>query len=199
VRAYYLGMERVAAMIMRALARGLGVAEDLFAQAFSGGLSTLRLMRYPLRSPQAAAMVAEDELYVTEGARRRMLSSEAHVDFGFMTLLAQHGVAGLQARMPNGEWIDIPPRHEALTVNFGKLLERWSGRRIRATAHRVLSLGCERFSIPFFYEPRADARIAPLPGVEPFEPFLYGDHVWASQPRLRRFFGDRAAKLDQRS
>jgi isopenicillin N synthase-like dioxygenase len=34
--------------------------------------------------------------------------------------------------------------------------------------------------MPFFYEPAADAEIAPLPidGASSFEPFLYGDHVW---------------------
>jgi isopenicillin N synthase-like dioxygenase len=80
-----------------------------------------------------------------------------------------------------------------IVVNFGKLLERWTGGRIRATEHRVLSRGRERFSVPFFYEPRADATIAPLPlpGAEQFTPFVYGDHVWASIPRLQRLFGER--------
>jgi isopenicillin N synthase-like dioxygenase len=34
--------------------------------------------------------------------------------------------------------------------------------------------------MPFFYEPAADAEIAPLPieGASSFEPFLYGDHLW---------------------
>ena len=51
---------------------------------------------------------------------------------------------------------------------------------MQATVHRVLGYGQERFSIPYFYEPRADAVIAPLdlPGAEAFEPFYYGDHLW---------------------
>lgn len=38
----------------------------------------------------------------------------------------------------------------------------------------------QRFSIPFFYEARADAEIRPLPPDDPesFEPFLYGDYLW---------------------
>ena len=46
--------------------------------------------------------------------------------------------------------------------------------------HRVLGAGRERFSIPFFYEARVDAVIAPLPlpGATPFEPFYFGDHLW---------------------
>src|SRR5262249_18489524 len=78
-----------------------------------------------------------------------------------------------------------------LAVNFGKLLERWAGGRIKATEHRVLGGAGERRSIPFFYEPRADALIAPLPlpGAARFEPFLYGDHLWASMTRFVEFRG----------
>ena len=127
-----------------------------------------------------------------ESAQR--VVNQAHVDFGFMTLLAQHGVEGLQARLPDGRWIDIPPAEGCLVVNFGKLLERWTGGRIKATENRVLSPGRTRYSLPFFYEPRADAVISPLPlpGAEAFDPFRYGDHVWSSQPRLRRLFHDMA-------
>lgn len=59
-------------------------------------------------------------------------------------------------------------------------LWRWTGGMIRATVHRVLGSGEERFSIPFFYEARVDAVIAPLPlaAAAPFEPFSYGDHLW---------------------
>lgn len=67
-----------------------------------------------------------------------------------------------------------------MAVNFGKVLQRWTAGRVQATVHRVLGYGQERFSIPYFYEPRADAVIAPLelPDAEAFEPFYYGDHLW---------------------
>jgi isopenicillin N synthase-like dioxygenase len=60
-----------------------------------------------------------------------------------------------------------------VAINFGKVLERWTAGRIRATLHRVLGSGRERYSIPFFYEPKPDAVIAPLPlaGAEAFAPF----------------------------
>ena len=59
--------------------------------------------------------------------------------------------------------MDVPPLEGTLVVNFGQVLEQWSAGRIRATEHRVLGVGVERFSIPFFYEARAEAVIAPLP------------------------------------
>ncbi|MEZ5216942.1 MAG: 2OG-Fe(II) oxygenase family protein [Ilumatobacteraceae bacterium] len=32
----------------------------------------------------------------------------AHHDAGFLTVLLQHGVGGLQAQAPDGSWIDVP-------------------------------------------------------------------------------------------
>jgi isopenicillin N synthase-like dioxygenase len=74
-----------------------------------------------------------------------------------------------------------------LVINFGRLLGRWTSGRLRATEHRVLASDRERFSLPFFYEPRADAEIAPLPlpGGEDFAPFRYGDYVRTTS-RVRR-------------
>jgi isopenicillin N synthase-like dioxygenase len=85
----------------------------------------------------------------------------------------------------------VPPAEDLLAVNFGDVLERWSGGRIKATQHRVISYGKERKSIPFFYEARADAEIAPLP-TEPadsFEPFFYGDHLWQTTTKFVEFQG----------
>jgi isopenicillin N synthase-like dioxygenase len=81
------------------------------------------------------------------------------------------------------------PATVQLVVNFGKLLERWTGGRIRATPHRVLGNDVPRYSIPFFYEPRVDARIAPLDfdGAARFEPFTYGDHLWESMSEFVEF------------
>lgn len=188
---YYRAMERVAAALMRALARGLGLPEMHFDAVFAGGISTLRLIRYPLRPPESMLGIAEHLLWVEHGGSRHYMLGRAHVDSGLVTLLAQDGVPGLQARAANGEWVDVPPKEGALAVNFGKLLERWTGGRIKATEHRVIGMGRERHAIPFFYEPRADAVIAPLPlsGVEPFAPFAYGDHLWSTMTQFVEFRG----------
>jgi isopenicillin N synthase-like dioxygenase len=176
---YYRAMERVGAALMRSLARWLGLRETVFDVAFAGGISTLRLMRYEL-PPEAAAGGA--------GPRTRPGRGE-HVDSGFVTLLAQHGVGGLQAQTREREWIEIPALDNAIVVNFGALLERWTSGRVRATPHRVLSSAPTRYSIPFFFEPRADAVIAPLPldDAVAFEPFSYGDHLWAAMTAFPNF------------
>jgi isopenicillin N synthase-like dioxygenase len=180
VREHYLALEQVSGVLMRSIARGLGLPEHSFDAAFDGGVSTFRLLRYPVRPASSFAGVPESEMWAEHLGEKRYLLGRAHVDTGFMTLLAQDGVGGLQAQHHDGSWIDVPPEEGTLAVNFGKVLERWTSGRIRATMHRVLGSGQVRFSVPFFYEARVDAVIAPLPlpGAEPFEPFYFGDHLW---------------------
>jgi isopenicillin N synthase-like dioxygenase len=191
VAAYYRAMETVAQALMRSIARGLGLPEAFFDASFNKGLSTLRLIRYPVRDDLTMAVEPDPELWVTHAGRRCHLTGKAHVDSGFLTLLAQDGVEGLQARHGTGDWLDVPPREATLAVNFGKVLEKWCGGRIRATEHRVIGVGCERRSIPFFHEARADVEISPLPldGAAQFEPFLFGDYLWATTTRFVEFQG----------
>ena len=191
VASYYVGMERVANALMRSIARGLGLPERYFDAYFERGLSTLRLIRYPPRDDFAQAAQSGTDLWITHAGERRYLTGQPHVDSGFLTLLAQDGVAGLQARHIDGDWIDVPPEDGTLAVNFGKVLQQWCGGRIRATEHRVIGTGRERRSIPFFHEARADAEIAPLPlpGAAQFEPFLFGDYLWATTTKFVEFRG----------
>ncbi|HWT98633.1 MAG TPA: 2OG-Fe(II) oxygenase family protein [Terriglobales bacterium] len=191
---YYRAMERVGQALMRSIARGLGLDEQYFDDAFRGGVSTFRLIHYPPR-PDASVAVMQDAKFWTEHEGKRVyLIGAPHADSGLVTLLAQDGVAGLQALARDESWIDVPPQAETLVVNFGKLLERWTGGRIKATQHRVIGHGEERYSVPFFYEPRVDALIEPLPTAaaiagNSFEPFLYGDHVWAATTKFVEFHG----------
>jgi isopenicillin N synthase-like dioxygenase len=197
VAAYYRGMEKVSSALMRSIARGLGLQERYFDAFFHRGLSTLRLIRYPVRDDIAKS---DAQLWVTHEGERRYLTGAPHVDSGFLTLLAQDGVEGLQARHSSGEWIDVPPQDGTLAVNFGKVLEQWCGGLIKATEHRVIGAGRERRAIPFFHEARADAEISPLPlaGAAQFEPFLFGDYLWATTTQFVEFKGMEGLRRPQR-
>lgn len=188
---YYKVMERVGEELLRAVARGLGLPVDIFVPAFSGGISTLRLLHYPVRPQTSYVGVNAHEIRIEHQGRMVDLVGAPHVDSGFVTLLTQHGISGLQALDATGKWIDVPPIADTIVVNFGKLLERWTGGRIKATRHRVIgNPDVARFSIPFFYEPRVDALIAPLDGMGAnFAPFLYGDHLWAAMMKFVEFEG----------
>jgi isopenicillin N synthase-like dioxygenase len=190
VSAYYRAMEKVSQALMRAIARGLSLEERFFDRAFDRGLSTLRLLRYPVRTDTELTARSDPNVWVTHDGAKAYVNGAPHVDSGFLTLLAQDGVSGLQARHRDGTWLDVPPNDDGLAVNFGKVLERWCGGRIKATEHRVIGTGRERMSIPFFYEARADAEIRPLPvDGAPFEPFLYGDYLWATTTQFVEFKG----------
>ena len=191
VARYYHAMVRASQALMRAIARGMRLPENFFDQAFDKGLSTLRLIRYPVRTNADQIAEANPDLWVMHRGIRHLVTGAPHVDSGFLTLLAQDGVEGLQARHRDGRWIEVPPVEGTLAVNFGKVLERWSAGRIAATEHRVIGTGRERMSIPFFYEARADAEIRPLPmdAADAFEPFLYGDHLWATTTKFVEFRG----------
>jgi isopenicillin N synthase-like dioxygenase len=190
VSTYYRAMEKVSQALMRAVARGLLLEERFFDQAFDRGLSTLRLLRYPVRTDAELTARSDPNVWVTHDGAKVYVNGAPHVDSGFLTLLAQDGVSGLQARHRDGTWLDVPPNDDGLAVNFGKVLELWCGGRIKATEHRVIGTGRERMSIPFFYEARTDAEIRPLPmdGAS-FQPFLYGDYLWATTTQFVEFRG----------
>ncbi|MDT8912004.1 2-oxoglutarate and iron-dependent oxygenase domain-containing protein [Amycolatopsis sp. PS_44_ISF1] len=90
----------------------------------------------------------------------------AHNDLGLLTLLVQDGHGGLQVAVEDGRFIDVPVIPGAFVVNLGELLEVATRGYVRATQHRVVrpAPGVDRYSIPFFYNPRLDATMQPLPG-----------------------------------
>ncbi|MGD9956827.1 MAG: isopenicillin N synthase family dioxygenase [Candidatus Nanopelagicales bacterium] len=134
---------RIADELMAALAVGLDVPEDTFAQAFGERRHSLaKLISYP-PTPDGGAGV------------------NAHHDAGFLTLLLQHGVGGLQALNPAGEWIDVPPVEGALVINIGETLQSMSGNYLVATTHRVIS-PAQRYSSAYFHGPDLRASLGPL-------------------------------------
>src|ERR1700722_8670075 len=70
VAAYYLGMEKVSQALMRAIARGLSLEEHFFDAAFDRGLSTLRLLRYPVRADADQTARADPNVWVNHHGGR---------------------------------------------------------------------------------------------------------------------------------
>lgn len=82
-----------------------------------------------------------------------------HADSGFLTLLNTFMYEGLQVEI-DGEYRSIKPVKNTIIMNIGEILSRISNYKIKATRHRVLDIGVERFSCPFFLEPKFSARIS---------------------------------------
>jgi len=98
----------------------------------------------------------------------------SHHDTGFLTLLWQHGVPGLQVLNQDDEWIDVPADPDAVVVNLGEMLQSMTGNYFVATTHRVVT-GDERFSTGYFHGPELSTPLEPLP-LDP----AYADAVAAS-------------------
>lgn len=103
----------------------------------------------------------------------------AHSDFGSVTLLFQlPGQTGLEIRTQGGEWAGVPvypsrqpPPSTAdhtlpILINFGDLLEDWTGGLFKSTVHRVVFPPGEqrdRYSIAYFCHPLDEARLEAVP------------------------------------
>ncbi|MET0147438.1 MAG: 2OG-Fe(II) oxygenase family protein [Ilumatobacteraceae bacterium] len=134
----------VADRLMEVLSVGLGLAADHLRTAFGERpLSFAKLISYPATPPGEAGV-------------------NPHHDAGFLTLLMQHRVGGLQVLNPAGQWIDVPPRDDAFVVNMGEMLQEMTGNYVVATTHRVIA-GQRRFSSGYFHGPDLRTRLDPLP------------------------------------
>ena len=141
---FFTRMGAVADELMDVLSTGLGLPERHLRGVFGERpLSFVKLIHYP-PTPAGEAGV------------------NAHHDAGFLTMLLQHGVAGLQALNPHGEWIDVEPRDDAFVVNLGEMLQAMTGNYFVATTHRVIT-DRARFSSGYFHGPDLRTRLDPLP------------------------------------
>lgn len=141
----------VATELTRAVAAALGLPPGHFDPVFAGAPHWFgKLIRYV--GPEPGAGEAQ--------------GVGPHADWGFLTLLLQDGSGGLQARPPGSdEWVDVPPLDDALVVNVGEMLEVATRGYLVSTVHRVLppAPGRTRQSIGFFWSPRLDAVLDPVP------------------------------------
>lgn len=172
---YVAAMRALGQRLAQVIAVALGAPEDTFDAAFAEPVTFLRLLWYPPQPPDSP-----DDLY----------GAAPHTDYGFITLLAQHELPGLQVRSPSGQWLDVPVSEDAFVLNSADILHRWSNGRWVSTPHRVINRsGAERYSAPFFFDPHMGTTVAPLPscvaaGEAPrFEPLIYGDYL---MDRLRK-------------
>ena len=147
VLAWLAEADRVSREVLRALAAALGQDETYFDPWFDEEAHLhVKVVRYPAREG-----VESDQ------------GVGAHKDYGWLALLLQDELGGLQVEALDGSWIDARPVPGAFVFNIGELLEIATQGYLRATRHRVVSpSGRQRFSIPVFLGPRLDAEVQPL-------------------------------------
>ena len=165
--AYMARMSELGRAIAGGLAEALGLPRDWFLPYFEQPTLFLRLLHYPRQADEA-----------------ELFGSAPHTDYGFITLLAQDSVGGLEVRNRHGEWIPAPPIEGTFIMNVGDILARWSNGRFTSTPHRVRNLKpAERYSMPFFFDPSMDAVVeCPAEMLDQGEaalnpPVRYGDYL----------------------
>lgn len=143
----YEVMHELAMEILRLTALGLGLPEGAFTYLFDDKpCSTYRILHYPpWDGPPPSNARIEDG---------KILTTPDHSDSNFLTLLATFNYKGLEIVNSEGNWVAVEPRPKSLVMNIGDLFDRMTGgNKFRATRHRVLDIGVDRFSVPFFLEP----------------------------------------------
>ena len=169
ISAYDTALRRLCQRMTRMIAVALGLSPDGLDAFFQHPTTFLRLLHYP---PSPAT--ADDKQY----------GSAPHTDYGFITVLAQDQNGGLQVRSKEGTWIEATPLKYSFVVNIGDMGSRLTNGVWSSTPHRVINRsGAERYSMPYFYDPSADAMIGPLDGLcsterpARYEKTRYGDYL----------------------
>ena len=162
--------------VLRLAALGLGIDENAFDDIFADRpVSTFRLIHYPpwVGAPPENALIEDGKVVTTPD----------HTDSNFLTLLYTFNFRGLEVMTADGSWAAVDPRPKSLVMNIGDVFSRMMGGRFKATRHRVLDIGVDRFSVPFFLEPSYDGDIGenfmskatgkgPEHKVEPYGPWM---------------------------
>lgn len=137
--------------VTQLMAEGLGLSSNHFESHFGPRqLSTLRLLHYPTRinDTDVPEEAKDGDVRITTGE---------HHDTSFMTLLATFENPGLQVKLSDDEpWLNVPSHKNGLIVNVGALLTQLVDGQFKATNHRVIDLGTDRYSVPLFYEMHFD-------------------------------------------
>ncbi|MEU4997377.1 2-oxoglutarate and iron-dependent oxygenase domain-containing protein [Streptomyces sp. NPDC021622] len=123
---YLSRMEELTNRLLTLLGEALGEEPDFFTRHMSHPTYGFNINWYPGTD-------------VVGTPRPGQFRIGPHTDFGTVTVLdRQSGKGGLQVFTDAGGWADAPYDPDALTVNIGDLMARWTGDRWRSGRHRVL-------------------------------------------------------------
>jgi isopenicillin N synthase-like dioxygenase len=176
----------VGRQMMAAIALAFGLPEAYFDSPHEPESGATLLVHYP---PLVDALLPGQ------------LRAGAHTDFGTISFLFHHHDAGgLEIQRPDGTWLPAPGAADAVIVNVGDLLSRWTNDQLRSVPHRVVppegdAATRSRYSAVRFYQPRYDARIeclAPCQGPDRparYPPITAGDHIEGKLREARRSSG----------
>lgn len=154
--------------LLHAMALSLGLEETYFDSFFIHERTAhrMKLAKYP-STTNVGQLHGEEDGYLSKDDSNSDLSQGVgpHRDSGFITMISQDTIGGLQVQLLDGTWLDVKPVPGTIVCNLGEMAQAITGGLYVATTHRVLnnSSGHDRYSIPFFFAPHLDAQLTPIP------------------------------------
>jgi len=158
VQGYYGQAIALCRALLVHIAEASGRDAAYFEARFSRPMALLRSNYYPARP---------------DWAGDKDFGIAAHTDYGCLTLLTGDGTAGLEVLGGDGAWHEVEVKPGEFVINFGEMLEMWSGGRVKATLHRVVGTGEARVSVPMFFNPNYDTDVS----AEGAAPISAGDYL----------------------
>lgn len=166
---YFGAMTALARQLARGLALSLKLEEHFFDALMDNPMPILRLLHYPPHPVQA---------------QPDTFGCGTHTDWGFLTILLQDQVGGLEVRTADGAWVQAKPIPGTFVINLGDMMARWTNDYYQSTPHRVINRsGLERYSIPFFWDINYQSVVECLPTCQNAEnppkypPITAGEHI----------------------
>ena len=144
---FFSAMEGLGYSLLPLYAQALGLNPEHFNNYFTDPMWFTRNVHYPAVK-----------------AQRNQFGIAPHSDHGFITLLPVSKVPGLEVKTQEGSWISGEYVENAICINSGDFMKKWTNGRFIATPHRVLPPKQERYISAFFFNPNWDVLSAPLPG-----------------------------------
>jgi len=169
---YYNRILQLGRRLTVAFAVALKLDINYFQEMYKKPMSILRLLKYP---PQS------------EKKSKTQLGCGVHTDYGFLTILAQDSIGGLQVQNVEGKWIDATPIEGTLVVNLGDMMARATNDIFKATPHRVINPPStnHRYSLPFFFDPHYNTYVECFDSckssanLSKYSPVIFGEHLLA--------------------
>ena len=169
LEAYEQAVWQAGLQVSRLISLSLGMPFNHFDETFAPQKSPLRILRYPPHP---------------DDAKFNQLGCGAHTDWGWITLLSQDSLGGLEVETASGEWVRVEPIPGTFVVNLGDIMLRWSNGKYHSSLHRVMNnrSGQNRHSIVLFFNQAHETQVECLPTcLEPgetpkFPPCTAGEH-----------------------
>jgi isopenicillin N synthase-like dioxygenase len=149
--ACYEKLQGLGRVMLSAIADFMKLDTAHFEDKVNRGISILRPIHYfPITD---ISQVPDDAVRAAE-----------HGDINLITLLMGASAEGLQVKRRDGKWIPVESNPDAIVVNVGDMLERYTNGVLKSTIHRVVNppkekLKSSRFSIPFFMHGNPDMKL----------------------------------------